>query len=115
MWIDRLGELGPTFSVFTGAIEAFRADLFEANPHAHPIFATAIPLGRAGQRYALPERSVEQHIDWLCWELENNLGYHLAFHPLHADPRDLEPTAAQLERGVEWTRRQLTDLVAAHG
>ncbi|MEM9515321.1 MAG: hypothetical protein AAGA42_10745 [Actinomycetota bacterium] len=119
-WIDRPGEIGPSWSVFAERYELVRIDLFDDNPHAHFNYGLLIANGATNRcRWHLHDvEDAEDRIRWSGRELRSNLRVQLVSHPLRR-VRRVEPSADQIERAAAWLesdlRRRYRERAAASG
>jgi hypothetical protein len=113
-WIDRPGEVGPTWSAFGGRHEIVRVDLFPGSAHVHPLMGLTLASNVAGHRYRLRGDTFDECIATGVDECRRHLAYHVAGHPSRR-LRRATPTDEQVARAADWLESELADLVVRRG
>lgn len=113
-WIDRPGEVGPTWSAFGGRHEIVRVDMFPGVAHAHPMMGLALANGVASLRYSLPGDTLDEAIASGVAECRAHLSFHVGSHPSRRLRRAV-PTGEQVAVASTWLETQLGELVERHG
>lgn len=114
MWIDRPGEVGPTYSVFAGRQELVRVDLFDEGAHQHPVFALLFSSGASGGRQLIHAPTLQERMEFGADELSRNLAFNVGSHP-SATVRRITWSEGDLHAAADWLTAQLRDLVDTHG
>jgi hypothetical protein len=113
MWINRPGEVGPTWSAFAGRHELVRVDMFLGCAHMHPAMGFLLASNAASVRWTLPGDSLEEIAAVGVDECRRNLGSRVACHPWR-QLRQAVPSAMQQVAAAEWLSGEVTDWIASH-
>jgi hypothetical protein len=113
MWIDRPGEVGPSWSAFGGRHELVRVDMFLGAAHMHPMMGILLAFNAAGERWFFAAGTLEESAAAGVDECRRNLGFHVACHPWRRLRRAV-PSQAQQVAAAEWLSGEVADLIARH-
>lgn len=114
-WIDRSGEVGPTWSAFAGCHEVVRVDMFmfPGVAHVHPLMGAAMATGVAGNRYTVPGVDLDEAVASGLTECREHLAYHVAGHLWRRLRRNV-PSDTEVSAASAWLASELGDLVRRH-
>jgi hypothetical protein len=113
LWIDRPGQVGPSYSVFAAQHELVRVDLLDDGAHFHPAYSLLLASNSSDCRSRVAGDTRAERIANGVADFRYNLAYATGTHP-SPRVRSIAVSDAELDAAALWLDEQLQELVRTH-